>query len=157
MSEYTIKRAKYSEYKTQVDELIKNHWQEVGMPGVDNLALDIDNALYETMEAANNHLGMLILDKDKIIGYLSVFIYNHHQHKNTKFAQTDGFFLDPAYRGVKSFRTICNLFNAVETILINEYKVEYFCLGTSAENDLKFFANCMKFVPSSVVYVKRLN
>lgn len=155
-----IKRGKFTEYKDQLQELIKKHWSETGIPGVSGLLIDIDMSVYEKLEELNQHLGIGIFEDDGVtetlIGYSSFMIYNHHQHQTKKFAQTDGFFVDPSKRGFKTFRAVCKMFKEAETILKQEYGVEYLYLGANSQNDLKFLAECLQFTPASVMYIKRI-
>lgn len=155
-SSLKIKRGKFSAYKEELTELIKKHWAETGIPGTEGIAIDIDMEVYERLEELDQHLGLGIFENDKLIGYASFMIYSHHQHKTKKFAQTDGFFVDPSKRGFKTFRAVCKMFKEAETILKQEYGVEYLYLGTNAQNDLKFLAECLQFTPASVNYIKRL-
>lgn len=155
-----IKRGKFTAYRNEIEKLIVKHWAETGIPGADGLSIDIDMEVYERLEDLDQHLGLGIFEEgeleDTLIGYASFMIYSHHQHKTKKFAQTDGFFVDPSKRGFRTFRTVCKMFKEAETILKQEYSVEYLYLGTNAQNDLKFLAECLQFTPASVNYVKRL-
>ena len=151
-----IKVGKLSEYKDQIFELMEKHWSETGLPNAKELRLDLDLDVYLDLENRDQHLGIGIFDGSTLIGYSSFMIYNHHQHKTVKFAQTDGFFVDPSRRGFKTFKAVCKMFNTAETILKEKYGVEYLYLGTNAQNDLKFLAECLKFTPASVMYIKRL-
>ena len=150
-------RGKFSEYKDQVIALMGKHWEETGIPTAGKeLRLDIDFDVYFDLEERNQHLGLGLEQDGELIGYASFMIYSHHQHKSKMFAQTDGFFVNPKKRGFSTFRAICKLFKKAETILSKEYSVEYLYLGTHAQNDLKFLAECLSYVPASVTYVKRL-
>lgn len=152
-----IKRGKYSDYKEQVDKLMFKHWKEASTPGAPDLRLDLDLDLYKYLEEANKHLGLVITAENNLIGYLSIMIYNHHQHKSTVFAQTDGFFVDPSYRGLRTFKAVIEMFELAQDILRSEYGVEYIYMNCNAENDLKFLADSLRFVPASTMYIKRLS
>lgn len=152
-----IIRGTYAEYKNRIAELMHDHWAETGMPGGADLKVDMNDELYLQMEQAGCLLGMGIKEGDELIGYLSIFIYNHHQHKQTKFGQTDGFYVKKDKRGFRTFRAVVRMFEQAQAILKNEFNVEYLYLGTHASNDLKFLAESLDFIPASVMYVKRLD
>lgn len=151
-----IVRGTYEEYKKEIDELILLHWKETGIPGADNLKLNLNEEVYKRLSETNGHLGLGLIENNKLIGYLSIFIYEHHQHVGEMFAQTDGFFTDPSKRGFTTFKAIMNMFKKAETILKTEFNVKYMYLGCNAQNDLKFLADSLEYTPSSVMYLKRL-
>lgn len=159
-SKLTVVRGKYSDHKERIRELAMSHWDEVGMPGSENLKLDLDDIAYSHLEANNMLLGLVLLEEKEqtqtVIGYLSIVIYEHHQHVGEVFAQTDGYFVDKKHRGIKTFRAVCDMFKQAETILKEEYGVNYLYLSTNASNDLKFLADYLEFKQSAIMYLKRI-
>jgi len=159
-SNLLIVRGKYSDHKEKIKELSLLHWEDVGVVGAELNGPNINDELYQHLEETNSHLGLGLVeevdDVQTLIGYLSIVIYDHHQHIDTKFAQTDGFFVAPRRRSIKTFRKICDMFKQAESILKSEFGVQYFYLGVSAENDLKLLADCLKFRQSAIMYLKRL-
>lgn len=155
-----IIRGKYSEWKDVVKTMAKEHFAEVGVVGTDNLPLVINDEYYQALEDANQLLGLLIIEREEekvnVVGYLSIFIYQHQQHQGTMFAQTDGFFVHPKYRGFKTFNMVCKMFKKAETILKKEYGVDYLYLGVNASNELDLLVNYLDFKKSTILYLKRL-
>lgn len=155
-SQIEVFRGTFSNHISEIKDLIHMHWQEAGEQGAEEMELDLDEEVYKYMEDQNLHLGIGLKKDNNLIGYLSIFIYRHHQHKKDLFAQTDGFFVHPKYRGIRTFKAICQAFTLAESILRDEFKVKYFYLGTNAKNELKFLADTLDFVPSTIMYLKRL-
>jgi hypothetical protein len=149
-------RVKYSEYGHRVEPLLSKHWEEVGMPGTSGLLLDPNRSFYENLENNNMHIGVVCEKDDQIVGYLSVVVFSHHHHKSTNFAATDVFFIDPAHRGIASFRAVLEMFKLAQDIAEKEYAATYFQLTFRAHTDLSFLAETLGFVKSDVVYTKKL-
>lgn len=156
IGDYCISQEHYSSYIDILKELNQAHWDEVGMPGADGLKLDIDHGMYLMLELYGSHLGFLIKKNNLPIGYLSVMIYDHHQHRGVKFAQNDGLFIAKKYRRFSTFKVLKKLFKFVEEKL-KEKGVSYFTLTSNAQGtDLKLLTDSLGMKHSSTSYTKRL-
>lgn len=147
---------RYSNYKNEIKKLAAIHYKEVPMPGGEHLSIDIDDDFYTALEKMNRHIGFGIWEDKKLIGYLSIFIFSHHQHQTQLFAHTDGFFVLKEKRGFRTAKAVIEMFKLAETILKNKYGVNYMYLGTNYINDLKLLADKLDYRPASIMYLKRL-
>lgn len=135
------------------------HSKEVAVHTFGDAAdLNIDFQSYELMEDHGNFAGFVIKsDLTNIdIGYISILMYNHPHHSHIKIAMTDCFYINPKYRGYRSFFMILNAFRKIEKLLREKYKVDYMFLGTRFHKDLSMLAMMLDFAPSEVVYSKKL-
>jgi hypothetical protein len=157
-SKLLIRRGKFSEWEEQVKQLIPLHWSDVGgMPSFPELKVDIDMEAYKYMEDNDGVLAFGLFLGEEMIGYLSLLISTHHQHKNLNFAYSDGLFINPKYRGIKTFKAVMSMFKIAEGILAKEFNVEYLTLNSNYNKDLKLLANYLDMKPISIEYMKRIS
>lgn len=156
LDDLKIIRGTYSQYKNEIEILAKEHWEETGLPGSPELQVELDSNLFKVLEDNNLYLGLGLKYNNELIGYLSIIVFDNHQHKGVRFASTDGFFIDRKYRGLNTFRKLIDLFKEAEYILKNEFKVQYFSLNANSKKDLKFLAQCLRFTKSTITYTKRI-
>ena len=156
IGKYTIEQGLYSENRHLVKDMLSRHWDEVGMPGAEGLELDMDDAAYVTAELYGNHLGFLVKKEGLPIGYFSVIIFKHQQHKDVLYAQNDGLFIDKNHRGFSTYKVVKTLIEEVQKLVKNEHGVSYFVLSENASHSLKFLAEQLGMTKSAVMYTKRL-
>lgn len=150
-----IKRVTYTDSKQSLNDMFLKHNQEIATLTMPDVKVDIDDETYTYLEKNNKYLGYIISNNEGIdIGYLGIFIYNHHHHKYVRCALTDAFYIDCKYRSFKSFRWISEAFVEAEKILKTEFGVKYFYLSSSARKDLKTLAYSLGFDPCDIVYSK---
>lgn len=153
-----VVRGTLEEYKEQLRPLFQRHWDEVGLAGADNtLKLNVNEDYYALLERNRQYLGIALkTDEGEVVGYLSMMIYRHYHHQDTTFATTDCFMIDRPYRGINGFKSILKMFELAEKILTQEFGVQYLQLGFSANNPLDVLAKRMGYVPSDIMYMKKL-
>lgn len=152
-----IRRCKATDYLEELLPLCKEHWKEVqGMPGCPELQLDLDVILHHELERMGVLVALGLFKDNKLIGYLQASVGPSHQHRGIMFAQTDGIYVAPQHRGIRSFRKVQEMFKMMETILKEEYGVQYFSMRSNANNDLRVLAESLDYTPDCIEYIKRL-
>jgi hypothetical protein len=152
-----IKRCKATDYLEEVLELSKEHWKEVeGMAGCPELKLDLDVILHHQLERAGVLVALGLFDEGRLIGYLQASVGPSFQHRGVLFAQTEGLYVKPSKRGIRSFRKVQQMFRIMEAILKEEYGVKYFSMRSNTSNDLRVLAESLDYTADSIEYIKRL-
>lgn len=147
----------FKEYGDEIKAMFHRHWDEVGMKGAPDLALDINEAYYHALEQTDTHLTYVLkTDEGKLAGYLSIFLYGHPHHSNINFAAVDCFIVDKPYRNTSGFKTIIKMFRLAEKELKEKFNCQYFQFAFSCNNPLASLAKRLGFVESDVLYVKGL-
>lgn len=150
-------RGTLEEYREELIPLFKKHWEEIGMVGSEGLSLNINEDYYKALNACGQYLAIgLRNDDDKLIGYLSLMVYNHPHHEGTNFALTDCFIVDKDYRGLSVFKSIIKMFKLAEKILIQEFNVTHMQFVCSVGKDLTPLAKRMGYIPSDIMFIKKL-
>ena len=87
--------------------LFKRHWQEIAV-NQDKIPLDPNWDLYFAYDLADILNVLTVRSNGVLVGYYFILIYPHLHYCSTAWAQTDIFWIDPAYRsgwtGVRMFR-----------------------------------------------------
>lgn len=156
INDFTIEQAKYKDHKDELKQMCKGHWDEVGMPGADGLELNIDDWFYYVSGETGGHIGFTIRYKGLLIGYFSVMIHDHQQHKGIKFASNDGLFIIKKYRGYRTYKVVKRLIQEAMDILKKDHGVQYFNLSENSNHSLEFLAKDLGMTKSAVIYTKRL-
>lgn len=147
-------------FKNTYKELLpvfKEHWSEVGMAGAEALEFKLDILHYLELEAQNKLFCVVLrTDTNKIAGYISFMIYNHHHHRDTRFAYTDCFYVRKDYRKTSGFKNIIKMFKYAESILKAEFKVSHIQFAYSVNNDLSMLAQRLGYSKSDILMVKRI-
>lgn len=158
MTNLIIKRVRLAEVIDQATVLANEHWEEVGgIAGCPEIKVNIDPIAYKQLEDMNILVSLGLFTSDNcLIGYLTATIGESHQHKGILTAQTDGFFIRPSYRGYKTFKAIITMFKIMESILKNEYNVQYFFMRTNTNKNLRRLADSLDYTEACIEYVKRL-
>lgn len=147
----SISEVDFEEIVDELSSITKEHWNEVGHSGVDApFELDID--VYKSYSKLNAYKLFAVKDDDKIVGYLGCFIHNLTHNASAVAATTDALFLLPAYR--KGSLAV-KLIKYTEKYLA-DLGVDYIQLGTNTNYDLSSLCNRLGYVPSSIVYTKKI-
>ncbi len=87
--------------------LFKQHWAEIAL-NQDKIPLDPNWEQYFNFDLADVLNVLTVRANGVLVGYVFVLVFPHLHYCSTAWAQTDMFWLDPAYRqgwtGVKMFR-----------------------------------------------------
>lgn len=157
MNNLRFVRGTYKEYKDKLQDLFKDHANEIVTYATKELELKIDDDFYTNVEQSGNYLSLAFLDGEELIGYLSVFINrNHPHHKDKCFAMTDVFYIKPSKRGLASFKLLTKAFDELEFILKEEYNADYLYISTSAKKELTALVDYIGCKRCDIVYVKNL-
>ncbi len=152
-----IERGTVDQYMEELKPLQEEHWEEIGLAGSDGLKLDIDYDYYRLLEKQRHYLGLVLkTDEGTLVGYLSIIIYKNYHHKEVLFASTDCFLVKKEYRGSSAFSSIVKMFKMAEKMLKVEFNVDYLQFGFSANNPLEVLAKRLGYVPSDIMYLKKL-
>jgi len=81
-----------------MQDLIKEHWVEIGLVGSVNLGLDPYYEIYSILENAGHLLIQTARLGKKLVGYFIVTAHKHSHHQTEWFAQCDVLFVSKAYR-----------------------------------------------------------
>ena len=144
--------AKIMDWYPKIKPLIKDHWDELGMPGFKmQFRFDIGQiAFLESRELMAN-FGVKIGDEP--IGYMGVHLFYHPYYLGQKFAATAGFYLKPEYR--KGFTGI-KFIKFIEKTLKEKYNVEYFQLGHNQDKHLNAIWKRLDYHKTEEVFTKKL-
>jgi hypothetical protein len=149
----SIVRGYYKDFKHILKEHIQGNYDECDVIGI---PLNVDEELYAQLENKGMVLGYALHDKNKFIGFVSIFIYDHPHHKDVKFAHTDCFYILPKYRSLKNISLFKKCFKHIESILYTEYDVKCLSFVSSARKDLTILAKRMGYVPVDIICSKKL-
>ena len=97
---------RFSVIAAEIVPLFVRHWKELALYQ-DQVPLDVDVERLVQYE----HMGLLGIvaarDDGKLVGYVVILMGPHLHHASTKWAQFDGFWMDPAYRrGLCGYRML---------------------------------------------------
>ena len=97
---------KFSDVAEEILPLFVKHWREVGTEQ-DRIPLDVDVRRL-LQDERNGHLGVVAARHEgKLVGYVVILMGQHPHHASTRWAQFDGFWLDPAFRkGLAGYRML---------------------------------------------------
>jgi len=152
-----IERGTLEQYKEALRPMFKEHWDEIGMVGSQDLELDVNEEHYKFLDKNKMYLALALkTEEDKLIGYLSIFVHSHIHHQNVNFATVDCFLIKREYRNLNGFVSIIKMFKQAEKILKDEFSVKYFHFACSVNNPLEGLAKRLGFVPSDMLYLKKL-
>lgn len=87
----------FDSIKDEVKSLLETHWKELANHQ-DTRPLDVDWDSYSLMNLMNAIRIFTVRDDAKLIGYFSFYIANNPHYKTWKYASSDVYYLDPAYR-----------------------------------------------------------
>jgi hypothetical protein len=145
--------------KREVEPLLRKHWEEIALDK-DTVPLDPAWDTYARINAAGLYLAVtarVALDhvnekmRYRLVGYSSYFLTPQLPHyKSQAVAESDIFFLDPAYRqGMNGYR----LLKFCEHVIFND--LEYDQIVTRCklgEHDLGPFLERLGYMPIERVY-----
>lgn len=77
--------------------LFKRHWQEIAIDH-EHVPLDPDWDCYFALEAQGKLLFLTARSGRELVGYVSNIVDRHLHYAGTRFAHTEMFWLDPAFR-----------------------------------------------------------
>lgn len=125
------------------------HWEEVANHQ-DIRPLDIDYAQYIQL----NRMGLVrfftVRDEGKLIGYISLKVSNNPHYKTWKYAVSDVYYLDPAYRKTG---TSVEFFSKIEEWL-KSMDVKSVTIQDKIDHSHEKFFNSLGFKTVEQVYEK---
>jgi GNAT superfamily N-acetyltransferase len=114
----------FSSIVRELPPLFRRHWREIAL-NQDKIPLDPNWELYFTYEVANVLHVLTVRDQGVLVGYVFMLVHPHLHYASSTWAQTDIYWLDPAYRfgwtGVRMFRAVEHRMRVlkVEQLLVN--------------------------------------
>lgn len=150
-----IKRFLIKDYLQELKILNQEHFEETGMVGAPNIKLYPDYQSFMKMEEGHRFLSYgLFTDDDKLVGYIGWLVYSSWHHVMDNFAVTDCFLISKPYRNGSG--NILRMFSESETILKQEFNVQYIQFVYSSNIDLGGLGKRLGYVPTNVIMIKEV-
>ncbi|EFL84940.1 hypothetical protein HMPREF0326_02269 [Desulfovibrio sp. 3_1_syn3] len=93
----TFQTERFADIWGEVQPLLARHWDEVAAKDITG-SLDVDEALYLSMDKADLLHITTARDEGVLVGYAAYLIYRNHHYRRKLIADADVFFLLPECR-----------------------------------------------------------
>ncbi len=102
----TYQWERFASIARELPPLFKRHWREIAL-NQDKVHLDPDWDRYFAYDLAGILHCLTVRSNGLLVGYVFVLVFPHLHYASTLWAQTDIFWLDPAYRqGLTGYRML---------------------------------------------------
>jgi GNAT superfamily N-acetyltransferase len=100
---------RFGRFANELPPLFLRHWQEIAL-NQDKVLLDPNWDRYYEYDLLNILQTLTVRSNGVLVGYVFMLVHSHLHYASTLWAQSDIFWLDPAYRsgwtGVRMFREV---------------------------------------------------
>lgn len=153
---YRVIEAKYSDYKEQIDIILKEHWDEIQLAGITDIEYVPDYESFLILEELGKHVVVIALDDDNnVMGYMSTVLIKALYHLEV-FGLIHLLYIRKKYRGFKTFKLVLQLFKLTEQIVKIKHAIKYLQFSFSCNNDLSKLAYIAGYKPSEKIFIKEL-
>ena len=146
-----FKEIGFSECCEELMPMFKKQWETSGDFIIKDLKLDIGQYLY--LENIGLHKGIVAMDGDKIVGYISLLLSHHLHHRGVKLATTCCFYVDESYR---KDNVGAKLIKFAEQHLKEKHGIEYLQLITNKNAPMKNYMTRLGYELSDYLFIKEL-
>lgn len=143
----------YESTKDEVEDVTRDHWNEVPFGPWGDIGLDINHPQYDMMEQMGSLRVFTARDDGVIIGYLVIVAAAMLHHKEHWHATDDVIYVAPDYRGSDVFNTLVSM--AVEEC--KRVGIHFFTLSVNPNYDFSSVMEKMGWVLTEKAYTVRLN
>lgn len=115
---------RFGRIQKELPPLFAKHWREIAL-NQDKIQLDPSWDQYLAYDIANVLQVLTVRDEGKLVGYVFMLVHPHLHYASSVWAQSDIYWLDPAYRfgwsGIRMFREVEKGMKrlGVEVVLMN--------------------------------------
>jgi GNAT superfamily N-acetyltransferase len=95
---FTFQWERFAAIAKELPPLFEKHWREIAL-NQDKVPLDPDWARYYDYDLLGILQVLTVRFDGGLVGYLFVFVHPHLHYASTLWAQTDLYWINPAYRG----------------------------------------------------------
>lgn len=142
---YLYQEEQIEDFRDEIAPILQKHWEELAN-NKDIRVLDVDMDAYVTLNRLGNIRVLTVRDDGKLIGYASFVIGNNLHYKTWKYAISDVYYLDPAYRktgmGLSMFTEVERWLKGlgVKSVTVQD-KIDHSNAGFFAKLDFKLIEN----------------
>lgn len=141
----------YAEYRDQIDSMLQDNWEELGMAGGPK-ELNVDTAWYDYIHHIKSGRTYGVAENGKLIGYASFFVGPHPHHKNKIFATSCCFYIRKDKRkGLLGYRFIKHCEKKLK-----EAGVDYVQLVMNSNFPIDRFLGKLKYTLSDKIYIREI-
>lgn len=150
-SDIVYKEIGFSECYDELLPMFKKQWETSGEFIFKELKLDVGQYVY--LENIGLHKGLVAMDGDKIIGYISLLMSYHLHHRGKKIATTCCFYVDEEYRTKHVGK---DLIKFAEKHMKEKYQVDYLQLITNKNKPMHSYMKYLGYDLTDYLFVKEL-